>query len=172
MDGVLAEIRMFGGNFAPHSWAYCEGQILSIAQNTALFSLVGTTYGGDGMFNFALPDFRGRVPIGVGQGPGMKFYQLGQIGGMENTSLSTNNLPAHAHTVAIGCSSNKANSNSPGGNYPAVTEENPGYHNLMNNTMNTATTAVVGSSQPFSIMQPYLGINFVICLAGSYPSRS
>lgn len=171
MEGTIAEIKMFGGNFAPMYWALCQGQILSIAQNQALFALLGTTYGGNGQTTFALPDFRGRVPVGTGQGPGMAYYGLGQMGGTEKTTLLTNNMPAHVHTVTLGCSNGKASSNSPAGNYPAVTEENPVYHSSQNAKMGPSSTEPSGGSQPFSIMQPYLGINFIICINGIFPSR-
>src|SRR5690242_20983611 len=99
MEGTIAEIRMFAGNFAPRNWAFCASQILSIAQNTALFSLLGTTYGGNGQTTFALPDFRGRTPVGWGQGPGLSNYDLGQVGGTETSTLTVQTMPAHTHTL-------------------------------------------------------------------------
>src|SRR5215207_9632471 len=98
-EPFIGEIRMFGGNFAPRGWAFCEGQLLSIAQNTALFSILGTTYGGNGTTTFALPDLRGRVPIQPGQGPGLSPYTLGQMSGQENVTLLITNIPAHTHTL-------------------------------------------------------------------------
>lgn len=171
MEGYIGEIKMFGGTFAPTNWALCQGQLLAISQNTALFSILGTTYGGNGVNNFALPDFRGRVPVGTGQGPGLSYYDLGQTGGVENTTLLTSNMPAHVHAITLNCSSNKASSNSPAGNYLAVTEENPGYHSTQNATMGNSMTGPSGNNLPFSILQPYLGINFIICLNGIFPSR-
>src|SRR6478672_10112699 len=97
-EPFLAEIIMFAGNFAPRGWAFCQGQILSIAQNTALFSLLGTTYGGNGQTTFALPDLRGRVPVGTGQGPGLSNYDLGQVSGSESVTLTVSQMPAHNHT--------------------------------------------------------------------------
>src|SRR5271166_5833783 len=98
-DPFLGEIRIFGGTFAPLGWAFCQGQLLPIAQNTALFSLLGTTYGGDGVSNFALPDLRGRVPMGMGQGPGLSPYVQGQMGGAESVTLTTQQMPPHSHSV-------------------------------------------------------------------------
>src|SRR5687767_4659649 len=98
-EPFIAQITLFAGNFAPRGWAFCQGQILSIAQNTALFSLLGTTYGGDGQTTFALPDLRGRVPVGTGQGPGLSPYQAGQKSGVENTTLLSTQMPAHVHTA-------------------------------------------------------------------------
>src|SRR4051812_19628298 len=100
-EPFLAEIMIFAGNFAPRGWAFCNGQILSIAQNTALFSLLGTTYGGNGQTTFALPDLRGRVPIGVGQGPGLSSISLGEVGGTENVTLLTTQMPMHDHTATV-----------------------------------------------------------------------
>src|SRR5688572_18111229 len=109
MDEFIAIIKMFGGNFAPRGWALCNGQILSIAQNTALFSLLGTTFGGNGQTTFALPDLRGRVPIHPGQGPGLSNYSLGQQAGTETVTLTINNMPAHGHPFAVPASSAEGN---------------------------------------------------------------
>lgn len=101
MEGYIAQIILFAGTFAPRGWAFCQGQILSISQNTALFSLLGTTYGGNGQTTFALPDLRGRAPIGTGQGPGLSSISLGQMAGTENVTLLITQLPAHTHTVTV-----------------------------------------------------------------------
>jgi microcystin-dependent protein len=172
MDSYLAEIKMFGGNFNPRTYALCRGQLLSIAENTALFALIGTTYGGDGMTTFALPDFRGRRPIGTGQGPGLSNYELGEIGGSESVTLLTSNMPAHQHTITLNCSGNGATTNSPSGNFHAVTEENPAYNSSDGSTMPPSTTGVTGSNQPVSLISPYLGINFIIAVEGIFPSRN
>jgi microcystin-dependent protein len=176
MEGTIAEIRMFAGNFSPRSWAFCSGQILSIAQNTALFSLLGTTFGGNGQTTFALPDLRGRVPVGTGQGPGLPAYSLGQVGGVENVTLLLSNLPAHTHTatLAMGARNGAGNSISPTGNYPANVTN--GYSNTQDAQMaplnGSPTVGTTGGSQPFSIMSPYLGLNYIICMEGIFPSRN
>lgn len=176
MEGTIAEIRLFAGNFSPRSWAFCSGQILSIAQNTALFSLLGTTYGGNGATTFALPDLRGRVPVGTGQGPGLPNFTLGEIGGTETVNLLINNLPAHTHTASLsmGARNGAGNSISPTGNYPANVTN--GYSNTQDAQMaplnGSATVGNTGGSQPFSIMSPYLGLNYIICMEGIFPSRN
>jgi microcystin-dependent protein len=177
MEGYLAQIIMFAGDFAPRFWAYCAGQLLSIAQNTALFSLLGTTYGGNGQTTFGLPDLRGRVPVGTGQGPGLPNIVLGQTGGTPTTTLTVNQLPAHNHTATTNVAVSSANT---------TTEEAAG-NILANQAQNfyapvatangslggaTTTIGVNGGNQPVSIMQPYLGMNYVICLQGLYPSRN
>jgi microcystin-dependent protein len=172
MEGYMASIKMFGGNFAPKNWAYCQGQLLSIAQNSALFSLLGTTYGGNGQTTFALPDFRGRIPIGTGSGSGFSNYQLGEQTGNESRTLLTSNLPIHPHTVTLNCSREKATLTSPVGNFNAVTEENNKYSSTSGAVMGSSTTGTSGSNVPFSIMPPYIGMNFVICMYGIYPSRN
>src|SRR3954465_13916452 len=115
----IGQISLFGGNFAPRGWAFCKGQLLAISQNTALFSILGTTYGGNGQTTFALPDLRGRVPIHFGQGPGLSSYALGETGGAETTTLTVNELPAHTHAVSPRASNNAQTTNRPGGTIPA-----------------------------------------------------
>jgi microcystin-dependent protein len=169
----LGEIRMFGGNFAPRGWAFCNGQILSISQNTALFSLLGTTYGGNGQTTFALPDLRGRVPNHFGQGPGLSNYTQGQVGGTENVTLLQSQLPAHSHSVnAVAAGGNQA---SPAGALPAIESTGTSLNfssSAANTTMNAATISNTGQSQPFPVIQPYLTINFIIALQGIFPSRN
>lgn len=172
MDPYIAEIKMFGGNFAPRFYALCQGQLLSIAEYTALFALIGTTYGGDGQVTFALPDFRGRRPIGWGQGSGLSYYDLGQMSGLETVTLLTTNMPMHNHTISLNCSGNGATTNSPSGNFHAATEENPAYNSSANASMAPSNTGISGSSQPVSIISPYLGINFIIAIEGIFPSRN
>lgn len=180
MEGTIAEIRMFAGNFAPNSWAFCQGQILSIAQNTALFSLLGTTYGGNGQTTFALPDFRGRTPVGTGQGPGLPSVSLGEVSGAPTTTLLTTNMPAHTHAVTgsltMGAKNGAGDSISPTGNYPASVAGSNLYSTTQDAQMaalnGTLTVGLAGGSQPFSIMPPYLGMNIIICLFGIFPSRN
>jgi microcystin-dependent protein len=193
---LLACIILFGGNFAPRSWALCWGQILSIAQNTALFSLLGTTYGGNGQTTFALPDLRGRVPRGTGQGPGLPNVDLGQLAGTESITITINNMPMHNHTasgngltVAQSASTAASTTNIPGnglvpamlptiGGGPSATTIK-GYAAQDNTTTlaasnvgGTLTTNVAGGSQPFSIMNPYLGLNYIVATQGIFPSRN
>ena len=182
MEGTIAEIRMFAGNFAPRSWMFCHGQLLSIAQWTALFALVGTTYGGNGQTTFGLPDLRGRVPVGTGQGPGLSNFQLGQVSGAENTTLLVQNLPAHTHgfsaNAAMACRTGAGNADSPAGRILAgsTTDENYAAPASADGTMApvavSGTTAAAGGTQPINNLQPYLGINYVICVEGIFPSRN
>lgn len=172
-EPFIAEIRMFGGNYAPRGNAFCNGQVIAIAQNTALFSLLGTTYGGNGQTTFALPDLRGRMPIGTGQGPGLSPIVLGEVGGIENVTLLSTEMPAHTH-VPQGAStggttpnpSNAVWSASVGGRTPP-----PLYTGAANlQTMDPA--GIAGGSQPHSNMQPYLAISFIIALQGIFPARN
>ena len=171
-EPILGEIRMFAGNFAPYGWAFCQGQLLPIAQNTALFSLLGTTYGGDGRTTFALPDLRGRAPIGFGQGPGLSYKDLGQQFGTETVTLTTAQMPAHSHTVNAVTS--EGNQNLPTNSLPANTKTlDKEYSDAASNTtMKSGMIGITGSSQPVNISQPSLGVNFIIALQGIYPSRN
>jgi len=178
-EAYLGEIRMFGGNFAPKGWATCDGQLLSISQNTALFAILGTTYGGNGQSTFALPDLRGRRPVHQGQGPGLSSYTLGEMGGTENATLTTQNMPAHNHTAAPACTNAAATQANPGGNILAIVQDsNPaaglGYiaPNTTNATMAPFATGLTGNNTPFSILDPFLCVNFIICLEGIFPSRN
>jgi len=167
------------------------GQLLPIAQNTALFSLLGTIYGGNGQTTFALPDFRGRVPVGVGQGPGLSNYDLGQLGGTETVTLTINQMPAHNHSVSITVTLNASNAQATD-SAPTATVNTlaapydtlnaaaiAGYNNQAPNTaLNagsaaaTGTIGITGGSQPFPILQPYLAVNYIIAMEGVYPSRN
>jgi microcystin-dependent protein len=173
-EPFIAEIIMFGGNFAPRGWALCNGQILAIAQNTALFSLLGTTYGGNGQTTFALPDLRSRVPIHPGQGPGLSSYSLGQAGGTESVTLLQGNLPA-APPITIKCNGESTTAK-PNNNFPASTSAGNGYNSATDNSTLNAGAVVGGlqggSSQPVAIIQPYLCVNFIIALEGIFPSRN
>ena len=172
----LGEVRIFSFNFAPKGWAMCNGQVMPIAQNQALFALLGTTYGGDGTTNFALPDLRSRIAIGFGQGPGLSNYVQGQFGGEEVHTLITQEMPAHNHPVA--CKSTIDNSTpptSPVSNF--WTRENNGdapYSSTPNGLsgMHPSAIATAGGSQPHLNLQPSLTMNFCIALAGVFPSRN
>lgn len=178
MEGTLAEIRMFAGNFAPRGWQLCNGQLLSIAQWTAVFALVGTTYGGNGQTTFAVPDFRGRMALGTGTGPGLPSVQLGEMAGVENTTLLTTNLPLHNHTIS-GTLNMQAAGDGALGTDPANRYVGPGsfYSGATDDLMTMApltgslSTGITGGSQPFSNRMPYTGINFIFCVEGIFPSR-
>lgn len=184
MEGTIAEIRMFAGNFAPRSWLFCNGQLLSIAQNTAFFSLLGTTYGGDGQVTFAAPDLRGRVAVGAqfSQGPGLPAVQLGEMAGTNTVTLLSINLPAHNHQVvgniSVQASTDGGFVSDPSGRYlgpgPFYTTPPGGPGELVNMAPISISlpTSIAGSNSPVSIMQPYLGMNYIICSEGIYPSRN
>jgi microcystin-dependent protein len=167
-DPYLGEIRLVPYNFAPRGWAFCSGQILSIAQNTALFSLLGTTYGGNGQTTFALPDLRGRVPVSSGQGPGLSNITLGEQAGTETVTLNQGQMPAHGHLA--GASNAAATGSRPGNSVPAA----GGAYAASSDgtTLNPAFIQNSGGSQPFGIRPPYLGLNFIIALEGIFPSRN
>jgi microcystin-dependent protein len=167
MDGgYIGEIRLFAGNFAPVGWEFCQGQLISIAENAALFSLLGTTYGGDGQNTFALPDLRSRVPIGQFQGPGLSARQLGTSGGTER--IVANQLPTHSHDLQAAIA---ATSNNPSGNLFGASENQ--YAPAFDTPTGMATNAIGGgNSSPAERMPPYSGVNYIIALYGIYPSRN
>lgn len=169
----IASIIMFGGNFAPRGWAFCNGQLLSIAQNTALFSILGTTYGGNGQTTFALPDLRGRVPLHHGQGPGLSSYSLGQQAGSETETLTTNQMPAHQHSFTIVANNAEGGQTKAAGRYLGKSDAAI-YAPTTDNTAMGAQppTSIVGGNQPFEIVQPYLCVSFIIALEGIFPSRN
>lgn len=177
-EPFIAAIILFAGNFSPRGWAFCQGQILSIAQNTALFSLLGTTFGGNGQTTFALPDLRGRVPVGTGQGPGLPAINLGEVSGAPTHTLIITEIPAHNHSVQLAASNLAGNSNDPTNRRLAklVDSRNNPLNVYTSEAANVAmasqSTGLAGGSQPFSIMQPYLGMNYIIALEGIYPSRN
>jgi microcystin-dependent protein len=171
-EPFIGQMCAFGFNFAPRNWAMCNGQILSIAQNTALFSLLGTTYGGNGQTTFALPDLRGRVGIHFGQGPGLSPYALGQVGGSETETLTINNLPGHTHTFAPKCVDGDASFTIPTGHVLANTAANIYAAPAGTDVMAGGNTGIAGGSQPFQSLPPYLAINWCICLNGIFPSRN
>ena len=169
-DQFVGEIRMFAGNFAPVGWATCDGQILPISQNTALFSLLGTNYGGNGTSNFGLPNLAGSVPIHQGQGPGLTDRVVGEIAGTATVTLIPSETPAHTHSVLA--SSNDANTAGPAGAVPAAVETPPLYRNDTNATMAPNAVAPVGSGLPHNNMQPYQAVTFIIALVGIFPPRN
>jgi len=179
MDAYISSVWAFAFNFAPKGWQQCNGQIMSIQSYQALFSLLGTTFGGNGTTTFGLPDLRGRVPIGSGQGPGLSGYQLGQLGGTENVTLLTGNMPFHTHAASplqIPVSASQDNQNGPGGNYFGRADDSIAnlYASSAGNPMaaNNGNSAVTGSSTPVALKNPYIALNYCICITGLYPSRN
>jgi microcystin-dependent protein len=169
-DAFVAEIRAVGFNFAPTGWALCDGQILPISQNTALFSLLGTTYGGDGKSTFALPDLQGSAPMHPGQGSGLSLRDLGETGGTQAVSLLQSEFPSHTHTYQA--SSSDANGQTPGNNLMAETI-GMGAYAVAGASTDLAPTALApaGSDQPHNNMMPSLVLNFIIALQGVFPPR-
>lgn len=197
MDPFLAMIVLFGGSFGPRGWMLCQGQILDISRNSALFSLLGTTYGGNGQTTFALPDLRGRMPLGTGQGPGLPYVNLGEMAGTPTTTLLITNMPAHNHTGTIASASVAQAATAAAGttNTPSATvvpavlpvfgagptaqpikgygvPDNATFLAPTTNVTGTVNIGIAGGSQPFSIMNPYLGMNYIIAVDGVYPSRN
>ena len=172
-DPFVAEIRIFPFNFAPKGWAFCDGQLLPLSQNTALFSLLGTTYGGNGKSNFALPDFQGRAPMFWGQGPGLSLYDIGQTGGSETITLLESELPAHAHQASGGAGSGPTSPANNTWGAGAGRTPPPVYTNTAPNVnMAAATVSTAGTSAPQNNMQPYLTLSFCIALQGVFPPRT
>jgi microcystin-dependent protein len=168
MDPFLGQIVLFAGNFAPRGWALCQGQLLPINQNQALFSLFGTIYGGDGRTTFALPDMRGRAPVSFGQGPGLSNRNIGEKGGSETNVITVSNMPSHNHGVAVPVSTGAPEENAgylgssaiytedatPGSSYPGI------------------TVSSSGGGMPVNNLQPFLSLNYIVCLQGVFPSRN
>ncbi len=181
MEPMIGEVRMFGGNFAPRAWALCEGQLLAINSNQALFSILGTTYGGDGRTTFALPDLRGRVAIAPGNGPGLSDKRLGEKGGIENVTLNTTQIPAHGHNLITGSiqvgneGKGSASSETASGNFignvPGGFRSTGGGGNLANGSIQ-GNSANTGGNLSHNNMQPYLAVNYIIALQGIFPSRN
>lgn len=171
-EPYLGEIRMFGGMFAPAGWAFCDGQLLPISENDALFTLIGTQYGGNGQTTFALPDLRGRSPVHQGQGPGLQdTYPIGSTGGVETVTLLQAHLPSHAHPVAA--SNTAATSTLPQGRVLTRPASGQAYlDDTPVSAMSPVSVGGVGGSQPHENMAPYLPVSFIIALYGIYPSRS
>ncbi len=182
MEGFLGEVRIFAGNFAPRAWAFCEGQLLPISQYSALFSILGTTYGGDGRTTFALPDLRGRVPVGQGNGPGLSDYRLGAKGGRPTATITSAQMPSHNHTASLRFFNNIGDTANPNNAYfSGVGPVSGGTVSLSfnNDTGSTDSFAPdtffannVGASQATDMMQPYIAIYYILAMQGTYPSRS
>lgn len=170
MEGYIGQILLFAGNFAPRNFAYCQGQIMAISQNTALFSILGTTYGGNGQTTFALPDLKGRTAIGMGQGAGLPSVALGEKRGTETFTLTTAHMPSHTHTLSG--TDVDGNVSVPTNALLAKNGDNTYSNTGTMGAMANATVGMSGNSQPFNNRQPYLGINYVVCLYGIYPSRN
>lgn len=175
----IGEIRIFAGTFAPRGWAMCQGQLMSIAQNTALFSLLGTYYGGDGRVTFGLPDLRGRTPVHQGQGPGLSLYDVGEMVGSENVSLLISEIPAHNHLVSVSNAAgtvtdptNAISAQDNTGTVRAPTTTAMEYTTPATATLNPTAMSVVGGSQPHSNLQPYVCITYIIATEGIFPSRN
>ena len=170
-DPFVAEIRIFGFQFAPRGWATCDGQLLPISQNTALFSLLGTTYGGDGKSTFALPNLQGSAPMHPGQGPGLSLHDLGETGGSETTTLLVSEIPVHPHSVVA--SQGDGLERTPGGQLLATGVTTSQYATPGATTPLAAqAVSVAGGSQPHNNMQPYLTLLFCIALQGVFPPRT
>lgn len=176
-DAYTGEIRVFAGNFAPYGWAFCDGQLLAIQQYAALFSILGTQYGGNGTSNFALPNLQGSVPIGQGTGQGLTLRTVGDSGGGATVTLTTGDIPAHNH-VPVGYASD-GTVRTPAGNVWAETSvtsrhgatKTPLYNATADSPMSPLALGLSGSSMPHNNMQPFLGLNFIICLNGEFPQR-
>jgi len=173
MNPFLGQLLLVPYNFAPRGWAFCAGQIMPISQNTALFSLLGTTYGGDGKSTFALPNLQGMIPIGSGQGPGLSVYDLGQTGGTDSVSLLTSEIPAHTHMAESMGGRGTVTATSPIGNFLAdgVADYAPA-NSPVNSALNAQAVSVAGGSAPHNNLMPYLTMNWIIALQGVFPSRS
>jgi microcystin-dependent protein len=167
----LGEIRMFAGNFAPFSWAFCNGQLIPIQQNTALFSLLGTTFGGDGVRTFGLPDLRGRLPVGQGSGPGLSTYTLGEIGGEENVTIALSTMPSHSHQlVSTAAPTSDVPTNAvlgtPASGVSLYAPAAP------SGTLNPSANGSSGGGQSHTNVMPYLCTSFIIALTGVFPARN
>jgi len=181
-EPFVGEVKLFGFNFPPRGYMTCQGQLLSISQNTALFALLGTTYGGNGQVTFGLPDLQGRIPVGQGQGPGLAPYDMGEVGGTPTTTLLSVNLPMHVHgmtnvQVQIKAASTPADLQSPEGVYLAATSsaiytDTPTANVFTGGAIVSGTTDVTGGSQAVSILNPFLCLNYSIAVEGIFPSRN
>jgi len=171
-EPYVGEIRMFAGNFAPRGWSFCDGQLLAVSQNDALFSLLGTTHGGDGRTTFGLPDLRGRIPLHQGTGPGLSPRRLGSKNGAEKVTLTTNQLPSHTHDLRA--NTDQANQKTPSGNTLADEVDNLKIYDQAAQTANLAGTVITntGGSRSHTNLMPTLCVHFIIALIGIYPSRS
>lgn len=168
----VGEIRMFGGNFAPAGWQFCDGALLSINENEVLFALIGTTYGGDGQSTFGVPDLRGRVPQHMGQGAGLSNRVIGESGGTETVTLTATQLPVHTH--AVGADTRAGTSTKPLGRVWSASAPSLTYAAPVgaNTSLNPATVVATGGSQPHDNMLPFVAVNFIISLFGIFPSQA
>lgn len=180
-DPFLGEVKMVGFNFAPSGWAFCQGQLMPIAQNTALFSLLGTMYGGNGQTTFGLPDLRGRSPVGMGQGPGLTDIVQGEMAGTESVTLTTANMPMHTHPTSVqvaGAATSPVTAPTAANSVLGASGQGPGSASIWSTEMTSPVqmagvqAGAAGGSQPCATRNPYLGVNFVIALSGLFPSRS
>jgi microcystin-dependent protein len=169
-EPFIGEIRMFAGNFAPRSWALCNGQLLAVSQNEALFSLFGTLYGGDGRTTFGLPDLRGRIPVHQGQGPGLSARPIGRKSGAVTHALSVNELPLHGHVLAA--STSPAGDQDPAGNVTAASTSTNLYGDNAARSMRANAVTNTGGSQAHANVMPFLCVNFIVALFGIFPSRN
>ncbi len=171
----IGEVRMFGGNFAPVTWAFCNGQSMSISEYSALFNLIGTTYGGNGTTTFNLPNLQGRLCVGMGQGPGLSIYTIGQAAGGETVTLNTSQMPIHPHTLSA--SRTTATLGTPTNNLtgtvasPEVMYTSPGSPGPTTGNLNVNSCSLIGGNQPHTNLMPSLCVSFIIALFGIYPSQ-
>ena len=182
MNPYMAQIIMFAGNFAPRGWAFCNGQMLLISQYTALFSIIGTTYGGDGRTTFALPDLRGRFPKGMGNGAGLHSVTLGEVSGKESTVLTLANMPSHSHdgsslSMTLACNEDDGDNDEPSGRNFGIASSGTSYNSSPNDATFgggsvSGNTGIQGNGQSFDIQNPFLGINYIIALQGIFPPRN
>jgi microcystin-dependent protein len=173
-DPLIGQLMLFAGTFCPNGWAQADGTYLPIAQNSALFSILGTTYGGDGMSNFRLPDLRGRTPIGDGQQPGLSNFSLGQWGGQESVTLTQAQMPSHVHMQNITATTAPATDSAPGGGRMLAQSQNAGIYAVSNGSTTSVAAGATGSSggsQPVAIRDPYLTMRWCVATQGTYPSR-
>jgi microcystin-dependent protein len=171
-EPFIGEVRVFGFNFSPRYWAFCNGQMMSIQQNAALFSILGTTYGGNGTTNFALPNLQGRVTMGPGQGPGLSVRSLGEMGGSDYESLTINEMPVHNHVQNCIAGPPPSGSGTPASASGFGLASGAAYAAAANGTMNPAVIGNQGNGAPHNNLQPYLVLNFCIALVGYFPSRN
>jgi microcystin-dependent protein len=174
-DPFIAEVKIFAGNFAPRGYAFCNGQLLPIAQNTALFSLVGTTFGGDGRTTLGLPNLQGRVAVHPGNGPGLSNRRLGEVGGAKQVTLNSNQMPSHTHQLrASGDDADEEGQKTPEDAVPGVVSNTARLYGTAANLVDMAPAALpnTGGGQPHNNMMPFQALNFIIALVGTYPSRN
>lgn len=184
MEAFIGTVMLWGPNFAPRGWAFCQGQLMSISQNTALFSLLGTTYGGNGQTTFALPNLQGRVPVGAGQSPGTSTYVLGESAGTESVALTSAQMPQHSHTLAASNTDSASLTQAPAagwtlgaaasvtGRPPVATPVQMYNASNISQPVQSAPTSVAGGGTPVPVIQPFQVLNYIICLEGIFPSRN